>query len=93
MDVSLEGHKDSLSVLPSQADSTRKSTKPSKTKKDAVVTVLDFMKQNPTAKIIYIVDTHSMDNGFLAYTGNTPSEYMACSLREVSIYAHTICLA
>lgn len=82
MDVCLqESFKDSSST--SGSGEKRKRTSHG-TRKDPVSMVADFLNQNETAKIIYIIDTHSLDNGFLAYTGETPQDYMACSLEEVS---------
>ncbi len=85
MEVTLQDHyQDSSSV--SLQRGREEAGPPSRAPKDPVAIVLDFLKQNKTAKIIYIIDTHSMDNGFLAYTGNTPKNYMACSLEEVRTF-------
>ena len=45
---------------------------------------VEFLKAHPTAKIIFIVDTHSADNGYFLYAGDSPKTYEACSLLEVS---------
>ena len=44
-----------------------------------------FLKTHGTAKIIFIVDTHCLDNGYFVYTGANPETYKACSLIEVSV--------
>src|SRR5882757_2533625 len=43
-----------------------------------------FLEEHPMAKIVIIIDTHSMENGFFIWTGNSPEDYRACSLLEVS---------
>jgi len=42
-----------------------------------------FLNRHPTAKILFIVDTHSLENGFFIYAGDSPQDYLACSLLEV----------
>jgi hypothetical protein len=42
-----------------------------------------FLEVHPTAKIIVVIDTHSLDNGFLLWRGTAASNYQACSLLEV----------
>lgn len=43
-----------------------------------------FLKEHPTAKIVFIVDTHCVESGYFIYEGDTPATYRACSLYEVS---------
>jgi len=43
-----------------------------------------FLNAHPMAKIVVIVDTHCLENGFFVWTGNSEDEYRACSLLEVS---------
>ena len=52
---------------------------------DPIATAVKFMERNETAKIIYVIDTHSLENGFFVWTGNEPKNYEACSLDEVSM--------
>lgn len=43
-----------------------------------------FLKAHPTAKIVVVIDTHCIENGFFIYKGISPENYAACSLLEVS---------
>jgi hypothetical protein len=45
-----------------------------------------FLAQYSYAKIIFIVDTHCLDNGFFVYKGESAANYQDCSLLEVSAY-------
>ena len=47
-----------------------------------------FLKTHSTAKIVFIVDTHSLPDGFFVYVGDSPDTYKSCSLLEVRAY-HT----
>jgi hypothetical protein len=50
----------------------------------ALAAAVDLLNKYPTAKIVVIVDTHSLEeSGFFIYTGSTPGEYKACCLNEV----------
>jgi hypothetical protein len=45
-----------------------------------------FMTDNPMAKIIIVIDTHCLDNGFFVWTGeNATKNFQSCSLLEVSL--------
>lgn len=81
LEVCLQGNDDSSSVSLGDRENAEQSSGSSTA---PVAEVVSFLKRNKTAKIIYIIDTHSMDNGFFAYTGDSPKDYMACSLEEVS---------
>jgi hypothetical protein len=48
-----------------------------------IAEITAFLNTNPMAKIIYVIDTHSIENGYLTYKGNSPKDYEACSLGEV----------
>ena len=51
------------------------------------VNTLNFLSQHPTAKIIIIIDTHSVENGAFAWTRNPKDPagtFMTCYLYEVS---------
>jgi hypothetical protein len=50
-----------------------------------------FLQKYDTAKIVFILDTHSADNGRFVYTGADDSTFKACSLFEVTrtITLHT----
>jgi hypothetical protein len=48
-------------------------------------TVEEFLTKHRTAKIVVVIDTHCMDNGYFVYTGESPEQYQACSLKEVGI--------
>ena len=48
-------------------------------------TIKAFLRRYGAAKLIIILDTHSLDNGYFAWTGSSPSTYEACSLQEVRI--------
>ena len=43
----------------------------------------EFLKTNPAAKIIVVIDTHCLENGAFVYTGTKATEYLACYLSEV----------
>ena len=43
-----------------------------------------FLMTYPMVKIIVIVDTHCLENGYFVWTGDSPEDYRACSLLEVS---------
>lgn len=38
-----------------------------------------------TAKIDIVIDTHCIEHGFFIYKGDSPENYAACSLLEVSV--------
>ena len=57
------------------------------TNEDPTLTV-EFLKKHITAKILFIVDTHSLDNGHFVYAGDLPMTYKACSLLEVGPSFH-----
>ena len=45
-----------------------------------------FLKKHHTAKIIVVVDTHSLkESGAFIWSGNDPTSYVACSMKQVSI--------
>jgi len=44
-----------------------------------------FLKTHPMAKIIFIVDTHCLENGYLVWTGDRPETYQGCTLLEVRL--------
>lgn len=52
---------------------------------DPVATAVAFLERYKTAKIIYVIDTHALDNGFLVWKGTKPKNFQACSLDEVSV--------
>jgi hypothetical protein len=43
-----------------------------------------FLKDHEMAKIVIVIDTHSMPNGSLVWTGDSAEEYRTCNLSEVS---------
>jgi len=45
----------------------------------------ELLERYPTAKIVVVIDTHCLDNGYFVYTGNSPETYKACSLKEAGI--------
>ena len=50
-----------------------------------------FLRTHPLAKIIVIIDTHSLKNGFFAWTGNGKDiEFRACSLLEVGVLLYPV---
>lgn len=51
---------------------------------DTPETAGTFLMDHPTAKIIVVIDTHCIDNGFLLWRGTTAENLLACSLSEVS---------
>ena len=55
-----------------------------KAKKDMRATS-SFFKEHPTAKMITVIDSHSLDNGFFAWKRTPGGEVEACRLYEVSI--------
>jgi len=48
-----------------------------------IAAVTEFMKRFATAKIVVVLDTHSLDNGYFAWKGSSPTTYEGCSLQEV----------
>jgi len=44
---------------------------------------LRFLDTRPTARILIIIDTHCLENGYFTYIGNNPVAYETCSLLEV----------
>jgi len=42
-----------------------------------------FLKARPMARIIIVVDTHCLENGFFMYVGDSPVSLMGCALLEV----------
>jgi hypothetical protein len=53
----------------------------------------EFLKKHPITKIVVVVDTHYLDNGYFVYTGDSPDTYKACSLKEASIlFTRRYCL-
>ena len=61
---------------------------------DPTVQARDFLAENPMAKILVVLDTHSMENGSFVWKGNSPPSYEGCSLLEVSLhlFQRTACL-
>jgi len=44
-----------------------------------------FLELHPTAKIVFIIDTHCLDEtGSFIFIGNSPESYRACTMAEVS---------
>ena len=52
-----------------------------------VVEALNFLSRFPTAKIIIVVDTHSVENGAFAWTSDpdNPKAFKTCYLYEASV--------
>jgi hypothetical protein len=42
-----------------------------------------FLKRFPTAKIVIILDTHSVENGAFVWSGSSPETYRTCYMLEV----------
>ena len=49
-----------------------------------------FLEFHLTAKIMFIVDTHSLDNGSFVFKGEDAVSYEACLLYEVDPLCHYI---
>lgn len=47
-----------------------------------------FLAEFTTARIVVIIDTHSLDNGAFAWKGNSPATYEGCDLESVSATHH-----
>jgi len=46
----------------------------------------DFLENNPTAKIVVVLDTHCLEEtGAFIYNGDTPDSYESCHMVHVSI--------
>ena len=76
MDVSLLGESSKTTVT--------NRTKARKVEdRDPVKVVDKFLECYTTAKIIIVIDTHAVENGWFAYGGDTPSDYKTCCLEEV----------
>lgn len=50
----------------------------------------DFLQEHLMAKIVVVIDTHCLENGFLLWRGTTADDYKACTLLEVSTMDHHI---
>lgn len=85
MEVCLQGEGEDMIISEGPEGNQMAGQSTGGSKGDALPHVIEFMNANPTAKIVYILETHSLDNGFLAYTGDSAKSYLACSLEEVSI--------
>ena len=66
-------------------------SKPKKTRKGRGKTEVtafnmagEFLEKHETAKVIMVIDTHCLENGFFVYTGASAESYKACSLKEAS---------
>ena len=44
-----------------------------------------FLEEFPTAKIVVIIDSHCLENGFFVWNGDTKSSYQACPLLAVRL--------
>jgi hypothetical protein len=44
----------------------------------------EFLAEHPTAKIVVVIDTHCLENGFFVWRG-AGSDMLACTLYEVSV--------
>lgn len=44
-----------------------------------------FLNNHPTAKIIIIVDTHALENGYFLWAKDSVDDPCGCSLLEVSV--------
>lgn len=66
------------------ADSSNINDSHYKSSKDVSI-AQKFLDEHNTAKIVFIVDTHCLENGFFVYQGDSPNTYNACSLLEVSL--------
>lgn len=44
-----------------------------------------FLEEFPYAKIVVIIDTHCLENGFFVWRGNSRKTYEACPLLAVSL--------
>lgn len=42
-----------------------------------------FVAAHPSAKLVFIIDTHCLENGHFVWTGKTPQDLSACELIEV----------
>lgn len=73
MDISLDGED-----AEEESDDIEESQNPNKDAKD-------FLRKNPTAKIVVVIDTHCLENGAFVWTGDSPTSYQACFLAEVRI--------
>ena len=81
MEISLDGSETGRVIQPSW---------PGAVNTDGAVS---FLAENPTAKIIVVVDTHCLDNGKFVWMGANTNNYQACDMDEVSvIYPYTITL-
>ena len=46
--------------------------------------ISNFLQKYNTTKIVFILDTHSADNGRFVYTGANDNTFKVCSLQEVT---------
>jgi len=44
-----------------------------------------FMVRHPSAKVVFIVNTHCLPSGFFIWKGDGPESYEGCSLLEVGL--------
>lgn len=74
---------------PSQSDANDKRFKTTTN----LSAVLRFLNKHEWAKILIIVNTHSLENGCFVYKGDRPQDFEACSLLEVRSLPHRAVLA
>ena len=58
--------------------------------KSNVSDVITFLAENPTAKIMVIIETHSLENGRLIWS-TKEGEYQGCFMEDVSIAPVILC--
>lgn len=49
------------------------------------------MDRHTTAKVVVIIDSHAMDNGYFAWTGTKGGHISACSLLQVRKASLSLC--
>jgi len=52
---------------------------------------IEFLKARPTAKILVIIDTHCLENGYFTYVGDDAVSLQGCSLLEVCLSLDIMC--
>ena len=79
MEVSLKRDLSKTSVSKSWEKATRGA-------KSSIKAAEQFLEEFPNAKIVVIIDTHSLEDGRFLWTGKNPTTFQSCYLAEVIIF-------
>ena len=52
---------------------------------DPVVRACRFLKKFTSPKMVVIIDTHCLENGYFVWSGDSSENYQTCSMKEVCV--------